>query len=169
MAGPALRTIAIALAIATAAIGSGCSLVLDWTLPPDAGLPAEACERHEPNNSLAEAITIEVNDPGPFAICPAADQDFYRFNVGLDGQIVTIAVHHELANPSLQDLDVFLLDNAGTELSRSNTFTPSETIVCPGTNPTCAQLNTGDYVVQVVGATEFVFNTYQLQIMIVPP
>ena len=80
-----------------------------------------------------------------------------------------IAVHHELATPSLQDLDVFLFDAAQLELARSTTFATSETITCPGTNPTCPQLVTGEYIIQVVGATEFVFNEYQLQIMIAPP
>jgi hypothetical protein len=169
MAGAALRSFAIALAIATAALGSGCSLVLDWTLPPDAGLPQEACDLLEPNNTFAEALPIDITNPGPFAICLAGDQDFYRLTVPADLQVVTIAVHHELQNPSLQDLDVFLFDTAQTELSRSTTFAMSETITCPGANPTCPQLATGDYVIQVVGATQFVFNTYQLQIMITPP
>lgn len=167
MRGPAFPSLAIVLAIAAGS--SGCSLVLDWQLPPDAGLPMEACSKLEPNDTFDQAITLDITDPGPFAICLAGDVDYYRFNVPVDGQNVTISVHHDLERPSTQDLDVFLFDTAGAMLSSSTTFAMSETIVCPGSSPACAALVAGDYVVQVIGATEFVFNTYQLQIMITPP
>ena len=87
MAGTALRSHAIVLAIATAALasGSGCSLVLDWTLPPDAGLAQAACDLLEPNNTIGEAVPIDIANPVPYAICLAGDQDYYRLTVPADG------------------------------------------------------------------------------------
>jgi hypothetical protein len=164
--GQSTRWVACA---AVCAIGaSGCSAILDWDAKPDAGPALEACNYKEPNDAIATPQPLAVGEVGPAAICPAADRDFYLFTVPADGSTVTLRITFDDATE--QDLDMNLYVAAtGMLLSQGVSFNmPEERIVCPGVSPNCAALTTGDYVLEVFGAGPATFNTYALELSIVP-
>lgn len=158
-----IASIAVSAAVA---IGPGCSFVLDWDIKPDAGLDPAACALLEPNDSIAAAMPIAAGATGPAAICVAGDLDYYRFSV-VDGQSVTITVSFDISNT--QDLDIFVYDGGGTLISSGVTFGPSQEVVaCPGTNPLCPSLPTGDYYFLVEGGSPTVRNLYDITLAITP-
>jgi hypothetical protein len=156
-------------AVAAALAASGCSLVLDWDKRIDAGPDMTACDFKEPNDTIDAATPLLVTEMGPAAICVPGDRDFYRFNLPLDGQVVTITLSFDLSMN--QDIDLRLYDpmNANAILTEGFMFDPQETATCPGSAPACPQLVTGDYILEVFGANPNVFNTYDISITIVQP
>lgn len=158
----------VACAVACVIGGAGCSAVLDWDPKPDAGPDPAACMYKEPNDAIATPQPLVVGDVGPAAICPAADRDFYQFTVPADGSTVTMRITFDDA--AMQDLDMNLyVASTGMLLSQGVSFNmPEERIVCPGVSPNCSALTMGDYVLEVFGAGPATFNTYAIELSIIP-
>src|SRR5690349_5664265 len=157
MQGGSVTAVVVALTLATS---SGCSLVLDWDKRIDAGPAPAACDFKEPNNTIDTAAPLLVTETGPAAICIPGDLDYYRFNLPLDNQNVTITLSFDLSMN--QDIDLRLYDpaNANAILTEGFMFDVRETVTCPGSAPACPQLVTGDYILEAFGANADVFNTY---------
>jgi hypothetical protein len=164
--GQSTRRIACVMAIAGA--GSGCSVILDCNVNPDAVPDPGACAYKQPHDSQAAAQPLLVTDTGPAAICPAGDHDFYRFTVPADGSTVTMRITFDIVTH--QDLDMNLYAAVdGTLLSSGVAFgAPEELIVCPGTAPNCNPLTAGDYILEVLGGGPALFNTYAIELTISP-
>jgi hypothetical protein len=154
---------------------AACSLVLDFSdgaIPvdaaPDAPFTQAECDYKEPNNSLAEAQPLDVNEVGRAAICAAdpEDHDFYKFTVPAGTASVT--VHIAFTNRPSGDLDLKLLDATGSMLAQSRGFTDGETIVCPGTMPSCGMLAEGEYIVEVFPALAGAVNNYEISVTLTP-
>ena len=132
----------LAVALVTGPV-AGCSLILDFSgdavpvdAAPDAPYTVEQCDYLEPNNSLAEAAAITAGETGTAAICAAepADVDFYTFTVPAATASVRIGI---VFSKAIGDLDLRLLDSAGTLVAQSVGFADNETIVCPAASPAC--------------------------------
>ena len=142
----------------------GCSLVLDFSdkaIPKDAMIDApytaDECTYKEPNDSIDTAQVITTTDTGPAAICADDPGDFYKFTVA-GASSVTVAI--QFTNRPGGDLDLELLDAAGTRVSISRGFGDGETIMCPGAAPACVKLADGDYIMRVFPATTGSVNAY---------
>ena len=161
--------------VATIVATPGCSLILDFSdsqipidAPPDSPYTQEQCMYKEPNDSVETAQMIEPTDIGPAAICAAEpeDHDFYKFTVPANTASVQIKITF-VTSPK-GDLDLKLLDTAGTMLSQSRGFLDSETITCPATSPSCAALAPGDYVFEVLPGLDKATNPYNIALTITP-
>jgi hypothetical protein len=154
--------------IAGLAFLAGCQLVLDFAELADGGAAdggaadaggadaAPLCTELEPNGALDQALDVE---PGTFqaAICPAGDEDFYRF--ALDGN---------------SDLDILLTFQAGDsdlELELYHQLSGMRLVFSTGTDGdeqiarTFAQgnrLTAGTYVMRVFGRDAAVQNDYEV-------
>ncbi len=161
------------VALLIAALTPACSLVLNFDdkPPPDAAIDGPytqaECDYKEPNDTLAQAATIEATDTGPAAICPPTvagspeDQDFYKFTVA--SASVTIEVH--FTNRAGGDLDMKLFDSAGNMVSQSRGFGDVEKIVCPAASPTCPKLTVGaEYTFAVFPAVPGSVNNYTFSV-----
>jgi hypothetical protein len=111
--GRPARASAIAAAGCGLAVAS-CSLILDFSgtaEPPDAGVPdaspLEACDRFEPNDTLAQAHPLA---PGTYALglCEGDASDFFAFDLPEAATFrVEISFEHE---PGRSVLDLRLID-----------------------------------------------------------
>ena len=163
----------LGVGLALAALLPGCSLILDFSnraIPKDAAIdsrfPAAECAYGEPNDTPDTAFQIQPGDTGPAAICSGGDAggddvDYYRFVVPTGTMSTTIAISFSNA---LGDLDLALYDGNATFLTASRGFSDGETIICPGTTPSCAALQPGAYIFQVLGATAGVQNDYTFSV-----
>lgn len=152
---------------------AGCSLLLDFSdsqipidAPPDVFTVAE-CSFAEPNDTFESAVAQTVGTPAMAALCAdgAQDKDFYKFTV--PAATVSLTAKIEFTNLA-GDLDLYLYDSAGIELSRSVSNRDNEQIVCPGAAPACAlgmtpPIPEGDYVLEVrsLGGVQ---NTYSVDV-----
>ncbi len=151
----------------------GCSLILDFSdkqipidAPPDVFTVAE-CSFAEPNDTFETAVAQTVGTPGMAALCAdgAQDKDFYKFTV--PAATVSLTAKLEFTNLA-GDLDLYLYDSTGIELSRSVSNRDNEQIVCPGAAPVCAlgmtpPIPEGDYVLEVRSLAG-VQNTYAIDV-----
>ncbi len=152
------------------ALVPGCSLVLDFSdkaIPKDAQIDApytaDECAYKEPNDTVDTAAMITSADTGPAAICANDPGDYYKFAVA-GATTVTVAI--QFTNRPGGDLDLELLDTAGTQVSISRGFGDGETIVCPGAAPACPKLADGDYVMRVFPAVTGDVNAYTFSVQI---
>ena len=103
-------------AVATAGLGfaaAGCSLILDFSgsaEAEDAGAPdaspLEACDRYEPNDTLAEAASL---DPGTYSLglCDGDTADFWAFEID-EGSSLRVELQFEAeAGRRVLDLRLF--------------------------------------------------------------
>lgn len=159
-----------AFLIALLAAGSGCQLLLDFSElsdggPPDDGATADAsalCGAGEPNESFAMATVVTTGALG--AICGAGDLDFYQFTV--DGnQDVVLVVNFTAGAES--DLELDLVDSAGTVLTRSTGLDGDERIEQSAALGN--RLAAGDYAADIYGRTADVANEYELIVTITTP
>jgi hypothetical protein len=146
----------------------GCSLVLDFSdkaIPKDAMIDApytaDECAYKEPNDSFDTAAVITATDNGPAAICADDPADFYKVTIA-GATSVTFAI--QFTNRAGGDLDLEILDAAGTQVAISRGFGDGETILCPGAAPQCAMLADGDYVMRVFPATQGSVNAYTFSV-----
>jgi hypothetical protein len=161
------------VALSVAALLPGCSLILnfDQAAPADASFDAPytqaQCDYLEPNDSPATAAVITTAEMGPAAICAptngsSPDEDYYKFTVASASVMVAI----QFTNRPGGDLDIKLLDSAGTMVSQSRGFGDGETITCPGASPSCPTLMMGsDYILQVFPAVPGSVNSYTFTVM----
>ena len=168
-----LRIVRVSAALSIVALCPSCSLILDFDQTShdasiDAPYTQAQCDYKEPNDSPETAAMIAATDTGPAAICAPAmmggteDKDYYKFTVSS----ATVTVSIAFTNRPGGDLDIKLLDASGTVMqSQSRGFGDGETIVCPGTSPSCPTLAAGDYVLQVFPAVAGSVNAYTFTIM----
>jgi hypothetical protein len=152
------------------ALVPGCSLVLDFSdraIPKDATVDApytdDQCAYKEPNDSFETAAMITTADTGPAAICANDPGDFYKFTVA---GATTVSISLTFTNRPGGDLDLELLNPAGTRQSISRGFGDGESITCPGATPACDALADGDYVLRVFPATSGAVNAYTFAVSI---
>jgi hypothetical protein len=153
---------------------AGCSLFLDFSegaIPedatPDSPFSQAECEFKEPNDSVAEAVLLDVSEAGPGAVCErnvgVQDRDFYRFTVPAGTTTVTLRI--TFMSSATGDLDLRLYDATGsTVLASSVGFMDTEQIVCPGQSPTCAALAEGDYIFEVFSPVAGGANRYDISL-----
>jgi hypothetical protein len=156
--------------LALLALVPGCSLVLDFSdkaIPKDAMIDApysdEQCAYKEPNDSFDTAAMIATTDTGPAAICANDPGDFYKVSIA---GATTVSISLQFTNRPGGDLDLELLDAAGTRQAISRGFGDGETITCPGSAPACPALADGDYVLRVFPATTGAVNAYSFAIAV---
>lgn len=150
---------------------SGCSLVLDFSEPPDAApvvsapdafLPSrELCMAFESNNDQTTATEL-VNPTVEAALCSPADLDFYRFSVPAPGADVAIDLRF-MSRVGNLGLSLYQLDMPDVIATSDSPTEDLERIERSGQN----QLASGDYVIEVFSAVSSV-NTYALSLDIVP-
>ncbi len=70
-----------------------------------------SCTDVEPNNSIAQAVSLAVNNQVSAFICPGGDLDFYKINLSA-GQQITLDVDAKVIGSSL-DSYLFLYDSLG--------------------------------------------------------
>jgi len=146
----------------------GCSLILDFDQPTDAGPPDApvtdtSCMAYEPNNAPSEAMVIVAGDIEA-AICGNGETDYYK--VTLDGAQSLLARITFMNRNGLGDLDLKLLRADGTSIiDESRTSADVEEVMCPGglACPTSA-LAAGDYLIQVLGFNGSVQAPYTLHL-----
>jgi hypothetical protein len=143
-------------ALVSAACGSGCSLLLDFSdplAPADAGAPdaidPSACSFGEPNDTQATAFALSPVSGQAAGICASGDRDYYAITVA-DGQTLAFTAHFKQTTMS-GDLDLKLLDAGGATVSQSLSADDDESITCMGDNPPCPALTAGTYVIEVYG------------------
>lgn len=148
----------------------GCSLVLDFSdkaIPKDAMIDApytpDECAYKEPNDTFDTAQLITSADTGPAAICANDPADYYKFTLA-GATSVTWAI--QFTNRPGGDLDLEIDDATGAQLATSRGFGDGETIVCPGTAPTCLHLADGDYLMKVFPATQGAVNAYTFSVQV---
>jgi len=148
----------------------GCSLVLDFSdkaIPKDAMIDApytaDECAYKEPNDPFDTAQAITATDTGPAAICANDPADYYKFTLA-GAMNVTWAI--QFTNRPGGDLDLEIDDAMGTQVSISRGFGDGETILCPGTAPTCPTLADGDYLMKVFPATQGAVNAYTFSVQV---
>lgn len=159
-----------ALPFAFAALAaSGCSLVLDFDPPVDAGPPdapvtPEQCAASEPNDTPGTATAWAGVDIAA-AICGSGgvpDVDLYAVTL-TDGQPITATITFMNRNGA-GDLDLRLLSGDGaTVLDDSKTTADTETVLCPGGSP-CPAITAGTYLIEVKGFVASVQSAYTLHI-----
>jgi hypothetical protein len=155
------------------ALLAGCQLVLDFAPlddagPPDSGTPsdsgapdaADLCDQLEPSDTLEGGFML---DPGTYqaSICPAGDNDYYRF--ALDGsQDLAVDLTFE-AGPN--DLELELYDvNTSMLITLSTGFDGDERI--ERSLAVSGRLPAGSYAVRVFGRDGTIQNDYQLGLAI---
>ena len=168
MLGP---RIALGIALGAAALGSGCSLVLDFdkpidAAPPDSPATPEQCALGEPNDSPSSA-TMWMQADVSAAICGGGDRDYFAVTI-VDGQAIdaTITFMNRLG---MGDLDLRLLSADGAVVyDESRSASDMEEVLCPGGSPCSPPLVAGTYVVEVVGFAPAVISPYVLHIALTP-
>jgi hypothetical protein len=171
MRGSSWRWIAVAIALAS---GSGCTLITDFSIKPDAGPSPEACTTLEADpDDLDHPVPIE---PGGnlVAICPAGDLDYYQFTVPGANQTVSVTIRND--ELKVQDLELTLFYASGALIVRGEGISENaKVIVCPNTNPICDgdtsdgdidPLPTGDYKLEVKATGPAVDKEYRLELSI---
>jgi len=161
------------LGVGLVCLASGCSLILDFSesqipidAPPDVFTAAE-CSFSEPNDTFAAAVAINAGETAMAALCADGfqDRDFYKFTVPAATTTLTAGITFtNLAG----DLDMYLYDAAGVQLSFSAGSADNESLVCPGVTPACGlgmtpPIPEGDYVLEVRSLAN-VQNTYGLSV-----
>jgi hypothetical protein len=146
----------------------GCSLVLDFSdkaIPKDAMIDApytaDECAYKEPNDTIDTAQPITAADSGPAAICANDPADFYKVTLA-GATSVTFAI--QFTNRAGGDLDLEILGSDGTQKAISRGFGDGETILCPGSAPSCPMLPDGDYVMRVFPAMSGSVNAYTFSV-----
>ena len=165
----------IARALPLLCVGqAGCSLVLDFSssaIPidagPDAPATAEECMFAEPNDSFAMAVDLPVTSVGPGAICASGfdDHDFYK--IAVPAATATMTIQISFINSQSGDLDLYLYDAAGTQISLSVGTSDNEKITCPGASPSCSlasPIPEGNYVFEVRGGVSGSQNRYDIAV-----
>lgn len=156
-------------------LATGCSLILDFSdsqipidAPPDVFTVAE-CSFGEGNDTFETAFAVTVGTPSSAALCAdgVQDKDFYKFTV--PAATVSLTAKIEFLNTG-GDLDLYLYDSTGVELSRSVGNRDNEQIVCPGSTPACAlgmtpPIPEGDYILEVRSLSG-VQNTYSIDVAV---
>ena len=160
------RLLAAALAAGATA---GCSALLDFDSPMDAGgapvadaaLPA--CAFLEPNDSIASALPI-VEGTLSAALC-ADDRDFYHFDLG---QFDSVVLELRFANPEQRAaLDLALYEVAsGERVSVSRGTSDIERIEHLLSSDT--ELPAGSYAAEVFADSGYE-SAYELELDITPP
>lgn len=160
------------LALCLAVLVPGCSLILDFSdraIPKDAAIDsrftAAECAYGEPNDTAATAHALQSGETGPAAICTTPggtdDVDYYSFQVPMGTMATTIDISFQ---NQIGDLDLALYDGNATFITASRGFSDGESIVCPGTTPSCAALAPGTYIFEVLPATTGVQNDYTFSV-----
>jgi len=80
--------------------------------------PPTCADSHEPNDTPAQATAIAYGQTLSADICPGGDYDYYTFT-GAAGDKVVVDID-AMANGSLLDPYIFLLDSDGTNVLSSN-------------------------------------------------
>jgi len=163
-----------ALAIAACLGHAGCSLVLDFSnsaIPidatPDSPFTQAECDFGEPNDAFPMASDLPLDAVGPAAICADGfdDHDFYR--IAIPDMTMSMTIQVSFVNSSTGDLDLYLYDEAGTQLSLSVGTQDNEMITCPGSAPSCSltsPIPAGNYVFEVRGGVPGTQNRYDIAI-----
>jgi hypothetical protein len=163
-----LGTLAATFVALGVVCGSGCSLILDFDLPPTDGPPDSpvndtACMAFEPIDSPMTAMPIT---PGDYeaAIC-GADADYFKITV--DGtQSVFAKIDFQNRNGA-GDIDLRLLNGDGGQVrDESRTSNDSEDVMCPGGITCNGPLVAGDYLLHVLGFNASVQSQYVLHLEI---
>ncbi|MEO8704620.1 MAG: PPC domain-containing protein [Kofleriaceae bacterium] len=170
---------AVAIAIA-ATCSAGCSLILDFSdgaVPSDASIDSKfsqaECDFGEPNDT-AGAATVLAAGTSAAAVCASGfdDHDFYKITVPAATAKLTVTIN--FTSSATGDLDLRLLDAAGTIVHSSSVgFGDIEQITCPGVSPTCTLGSTppvpeGDYLVEVFPAVTGAQNRYDIAFELMP-
>lgn len=163
------------LGLCLAVLVPGCSLILDFSdraIPKDAAIDsrfsAAECAYGEPNDTPATATALTGGETGPAAICSSGstdDLDYYSFQVPMGTMTTTISISFQ---NQIGDLDLALYDGNATFITASRGFSDGETIICPGTTPSCAALAPGTYIFEVQPATTGVQNSYTFSVATTP-
>lgn len=150
------RSVLGVVAVGALALGSGCSLVLDFDPLPDAA-PIDApvtdaqCMANEPNNETATATVIQ---PGELmaAICGEGESDYFKITIAAN-QTLTARIAF-MNRGGAGDLDLRLLSGDGAmAYDDSKTTNDVEEVMCPGgTRCPASSLPAGTYLLQVLGA-----------------
>ncbi len=164
--GRTVTRLAAALAAVSGLAVGGCSLILDFDKPPDAG-PADApvtdlgCMAFEPNESPSAATAIIAGDQVA-AIC-GADTDYFRFTLtGAESLLARITF---MNRNGAGDIDLRLLTSDGAmTIDESRTSADVEVVMCPGGNMCTGALPAGDYLLQVLGFNAAVQSEYTLHL-----
>jgi hypothetical protein len=159
------------LLLAPVLVVGGCSLILDFDKPPDAG-PADApvsdqsCMANEPNESPLDATVIGAGDLTA-AIC-GPETDYFRVTVdGTQSLVATITFSNRNGAGDI-DLRLLTVDGA-TTIDESRTSADEETVMCPGGIMCTGLLPAGDYLLQVLGFNAAVQSEYVLHVEITTP
>jgi hypothetical protein len=161
-------------AVAAAAMGiASCSLILDFSSERDGGADDAAtpgdgggdlCAAFEPNDDLAQAHAIT---PGVYqaAICPAGDDDYYRFDLGVaEDLLVRIDFDYD---DGAGDLDMILYA-ASDSLPREQSTGVGDFEEIVRTEAVGGHLPAGAYIVRVYSPIATVENEYTLTLEITP-
>jgi len=166
------RHLARAAALVLVAAAGGCSLILDFSDPPDAGPPDSAvdeqsCMAYEPNDTPAEAPVVTAGDYAA-AVCGNAETDYFRFSV--DGAQAVLARITFDNRGGAGDIDLRLLSGDGSStIDESRTSNDTEEVMCPGGTFCTGLLPAGDYLLQVFGFSAAVESAYTLHVEIGAP
>ncbi len=161
------RRAGLAAVAGLACAQAGCSLILDFDQPVDAG-PADApvtdtaCLAFEPNEDAASAIAIVAGDHEA-AICGGGDTDYFK--ITLDGTQSVLARITFMNRNGAGDIDLKLLNSSGASvLDESRTSADTEEVKCPGGLQCTGPLPAGDYLLQVLGFSAAVQSAYVLHV-----
>jgi len=165
-----VRTRAATAGMALAALAAGgCSLILDFGDPADAGPPDspvddQACTAFEPNDSPTDATVVTAGDYMA-AVCGNGETDYFRFTV--DGTQSVLARITFMNRNGAGDIDLRLLSGDGSStIDESRTSNDMEEVMCPGGTFCTGLLPSGDYLLQVFGFSAAVESAYTLHVEI---
>jgi len=174
------RTGSLVLAVTTAMLFSGCSLILNFDeeeKPGDVDAAVsdaaplvdggDSCAAFESNDELAAAVLITPGTHGPLGICPGGDLDFFRFDLGDNEDMVVEATFENLGGAG--DLEMRLYDQAtGMVVDGSMGVLNFERIERSLAN--ADQLPAGTYIVEIYGFNGTTENpNYSLSLTISTP
>ncbi len=150
--GATARFGAAAVAILSIGAVGSCSFLLDFdgsTEPPDAGvpdaLPADVCERFEPNAALGEAATLT---PGTYelGLCDGKESDFFAFSTA-EGEGFSVYVSFDPVEDE-HELELYLYDADTEDELNAQVATDGEVSLDHGAGSQ-DELPAGDYAVEV--------------------
>jgi hypothetical protein len=156
--------------IALGGAASGCQLLLDFSELSDGGPPGDGtgadasalCSEGEPNESFETAGAVTTGAIG--AICGGGDLDFYKFTVDGNQDVVLVLT---FTAGEATDLELDLVDSAGTVLTRSTGLDGDERIEQSAALGN--RLAAGDYAADIYGRTADVANEYELIVTVTTP